>query len=450
MERNYYKGDFERFLKNNADQYRMYPSEKVWNGIYKSLHSRTRWYRYSAIVLLLLSITTVTIILSTRSKAVNDTSGEQAVTTNQQTVFSPVNRFTDKQVSASLKPDQSPSGSALQITHHTGSSLSGSVISTALAEGNTAQDLQSPSTAVSSGSASLTGLFTGSGTYPLNLSADKIFSQGSLNPGNRIFPNMAPEIFAGDIKSIVPAGKRKKTEWQFHFTPTIGYRKLSENKSYLRSVAPTSSLGIAAYRGVNDMVDHKPDMGLEFGLDAKNPLSGNITLRTGIQFNVTRYSIKAYSSNAEPATIALNSSYGGINILTSTSSYRSNGYSYSSSWLENIYAQLALPLGLEFKISKGRRSNFGIASSLQPTYLLGKKAYLISSDYKNYVKVPHLVRRWNMNADIETYVSYSTGKVNWQIGPQIRYQLFSSFINKYPVKENLFDFGLKVGMSFNK
>jgi hypothetical protein len=39
MERNF-NNEFERFLKENADQHRMYPSAKVWSGIYNSLHTR--------------------------------------------------------------------------------------------------------------------------------------------------------------------------------------------------------------------------------------------------------------------------------------------------------------------------------------------------------------------------------------------------------------------------
>ena len=38
--------DFEQFVKQNADQYRMFPSEKVWNGIHNSLHTRRRWYGF--------------------------------------------------------------------------------------------------------------------------------------------------------------------------------------------------------------------------------------------------------------------------------------------------------------------------------------------------------------------------------------------------------------------
>jgi len=44
MERNFYTDDFEELLKEKADQYKMYPSDKVWNGIQSSLHSRRKWY----------------------------------------------------------------------------------------------------------------------------------------------------------------------------------------------------------------------------------------------------------------------------------------------------------------------------------------------------------------------------------------------------------------------
>ena len=92
----------------------------------------------------------------------------------------------------------------------------------------------------------------------------------------------------------------------------------------------------------------------------------------------------------------------------------------------------------------------GIAGTLQPTYILSDKAYLISTDFKNYAEVPRLIRHVNLNTSFETFVNYTSGKTNWQIGPQVRYQVLSSFQNKYPVKENLFDFGVKVGVSINK
>ena len=44
MESNFNNRDFEQFVKQNADQYRMFPSEKVWKGIHNTLHTRRRWY----------------------------------------------------------------------------------------------------------------------------------------------------------------------------------------------------------------------------------------------------------------------------------------------------------------------------------------------------------------------------------------------------------------------
>ncbi|MEP6699862.1 MAG: hypothetical protein ABJA85_01040, partial [Bacteroidota bacterium] len=44
MENKFNNRDFEQFVKQNADQYRMFPSEKVWRGIHNSLHTRRKWY----------------------------------------------------------------------------------------------------------------------------------------------------------------------------------------------------------------------------------------------------------------------------------------------------------------------------------------------------------------------------------------------------------------------
>src|SRR5258706_3018762 len=53
MENNFNNRDFEQFVKQNADQYRMFPSEKVWKNIHHALHARRRWYGLGLIVLLL-------------------------------------------------------------------------------------------------------------------------------------------------------------------------------------------------------------------------------------------------------------------------------------------------------------------------------------------------------------------------------------------------------------
>ena len=40
-ERILYDDEFEKQLKEKADQFKMYPSDKVWNEVYSSLHTGT-------------------------------------------------------------------------------------------------------------------------------------------------------------------------------------------------------------------------------------------------------------------------------------------------------------------------------------------------------------------------------------------------------------------------
>ncbi|MER3499600.1 MAG: hypothetical protein C4308_13705, partial [Chitinophagaceae bacterium] len=60
MKRDFYN-DFEKFLKESADQYRLYPTAKVWKGIHAALYSRRRWVGLG-ILLLLLTGTGVTLL----------------------------------------------------------------------------------------------------------------------------------------------------------------------------------------------------------------------------------------------------------------------------------------------------------------------------------------------------------------------------------------------------
>jgi len=445
MERHFYKGDFEKFLKENADQYRMHPSEKVWKEVYKSLHPKYKWWHRLPVLLLLLATLAGSVILFTRSSSSNKKTTALATSAQkiQQSAFSfslPTNnnnRIASDKISFGDKPAQIQNAGL-----STGSNLQQLTSLSEVPEIQTTNPVYLPEL-ISTSELSETGKFLLKDAAPaewLQPETDELNPALSEN-------TMTYFVFTNNTPGI-RARKKHKPEWQFHFTPTIGYRKLSENKAYLRSPgAQNSSFGYTAFLDVNNVVNHKPDMGLEAGLVAKIPITNRLKAKTGLQLNVTRYGIRAYSYRAELATIALNSGYG-LDSLNAISNFR-NFNGYSSNWLENLYVQVAIPIGAEYILAENDKLRFGVSGSFQPTYLLGKSAYLISGDYKNYVRVPHLVRRWNMNVDMETFVSYSTGKIRWQVGPQARYQLLSSFVNEYPIKENLFNFGLKVGMSLN-
>ena len=143
--------------------------------------------------------------------------------------------------------------------------------------------------------------------------------------------------------------------------------------------------------------------------------------------------------------IALNSQTG-INPIVGYSDIRNFGGT-SPEEIKNQYFQLSMPVGIEFKVFGNDKLQFNIASTIQPTYLLNSNTYLITSDFKNYAKKPSLVRKWNMNAGAEAFIAYERGGVRWQVGPQFRYQLLSSYRKEYPIKEYLMEYGIKVGIT---
>jgi hypothetical protein len=264
-------------------------------------------------------------------------------------------------------------------------------------------------------------------------------------------PQENKDIYPLTIESVVNSYKhtrnKKRLSWEVFFVPTVSYRKLDENKAFINS-AQVNNNTTTSFTGINNLVTHKPDMGLQLGFNSGYPLTRNMKIIGGLQFNVSKYDIRAYFSASEVATISLNSG-NGANSVSAITNYR-NFNGSKADWLRNLYFSVSAPVGLELKLTGNKKTEIGISGTIQPTYILSDRAYVISTDYKNYAEVPSLTRRWNMSTSFEIFAGYSTGKINWRVGPLVRYQLRSSFVDKYPIKEHLYDFGLKMGIMLKK
>lgn len=440
MERNF-NNEFERFLKENADQYRMYPSAKVWSGVYNALHTRRKWYGLG-IILLLLTGSLVTVLV-TRSPKETPVSANKPVSTERTLASHSQIALPDKRAVENKFPHNS---------------LVATVGSRQVIPTSDFYDLLGKDVAVNENNQQFSELATGSDPLSINIT-DQLTDQDIINNVRSQKISAYPKKLTSSnpydwtIESVLNSfhsPRQRRFAVQFNFTPTISYRKLSANKAFLRSAslqanAPSS---FSALYDVNSAVTHKPDIGLELGFTTKYSLATNFRVKAGLQFNVNRYDIKAFNYRMELTTIALNTN-AGVDSVEIPSSHR-NFSGYRSDWLQNFYFEISAPVGIEMDLAGDSRVQFGVAATIQPTYILGDRAYILSTDYKNYAEVPWLIRRWNVSTGFETFVAYSTGKLKWQVGPQVRYQLLSSFVDKYPVKENLFDFGLKVGVSVNK
>jgi hypothetical protein len=466
MQNNYNNRDFEQFVQQNADQYRMFPSEKVWRGIHSSLHTRRRWYGLGLGLLLLFTASTVTWVM------LNPTDSNQTGSLIPSVL--PVQQSQPSNDIASINKNELVRKPAARSPLFTGETddQNTQLITTsdpAVVAITPAEDLI---TDVDPESVSVIVNHIDPVTRmpELNMQGTTLTNQEFITsvrdedapvilptPKTETAVSRKPEIYPHTIESVLNNFQRnrsRRVSYQLYFTPTISYRKLSENKSYIRSspyqqsvansIAPYNYL--ASMTDVNNVVTHKPDLGLELGASAGFQASKDIKLKAGLQFNISRYDIKAFTYSGENATIALNSG----NDIVSVATNLRNSSGYKTNWLQNLYFSVSVPLGVEYKLGESGKTSINIGGSVQPTYILSDQSYLISSDYKNYAMVPWLMRKFNLNTSFETFVTVDGDKLKWQVGPQVRYQMLSSFKQKYPVRENLFDFGVKVGIQFNR
>jgi len=463
MESNF-NNEFEEYVKRNADQYRMIPSEKVWKGINRSLHSRRRWYGFGLALLLLLTTGSVTWVMV--SNPVDKNSG--IADANDIPFIQLEEPGKNKNNKAPVDDDMngllSFNKKLLNEKHTVTPSNSASTeVTTAAASFNIdftpASKSQSP-TATTSRIAQVIHerneqLITNTIDH-LNLAQQPLASQPATAeepaPARKTTVAVDPMTIESVVNSFRPKKLDRSLRWQVYFTPTVSYRKLSENKSYLNSnpFSEPTNYPFAALSDVNSAVVHKPDFGFQLGVSAGYPIAKNLTITGGLQFNINRYDIKAFVYNGEQATINLSAGADGSSNSVTAWTYYRNYSGYKSDWLNNFYFSVSAPIGAELKLFGKKKTYLGVAGTVQPTYIISDRAYLISTDYKNYAEVPWLIRRLNVNTSFETFVSYTNKRnTRWQIGPQVRYQVLSSFQSKYPVKENLFDFGVKLGVTLN-
>ena len=251
------------------------------------------------------------------------------------------------------------------------------------------------------------------------------------------------------IESVISnyKGKRTRKSWkvQLSMSPTISYRQLIENKEALQAARSVMSPAPAlAAPELETVVNHKPDLGLQFGLLANRALTKRIDFVGGLQFNINKYDIQVYRGGQEVATVGLSNGVGAGSVSSYTN-YRSSGGIWAN-WLANFYFSVSAPVGFQYRVAGNKKWSWSIGSSIQPTYLLSNQAYVLSTDYKNYLEVPSLVRRWNLNGQVESFIGFQNGKTRWTLGPQARYQILSSYEKAYPVREHLFDVGIKLGI----
>lgn len=485
MEDNFNQNDFEEFLKDQVRNHRMYPNDTVWRDINKKLHGHKKWPALTIAAFTLLSATIAICVYFTPQpdtfyiKPVN-TDLKNASNSNPQHNID-LNNLTS---TASTDREQSFSAQAgkdeIAIPNSNVSGTNNSKIVSQKLVSNTISKINEGE-GKSKTSISTEHLIAKNNNAPktIRLNSSIRAEEGltknfESSPLSTVHPEMAindptkssknqhtatefddKNMVDGFLKdhsddiALHTLSKQKtiknKFGFQIYIAPSISYRKLLEDRSVLKEGNSSGPVGLNYVADVNNVVRHRPGNGLEVGISIMYNLSDNFRIKSGFQFNVRQYSIEAYRSSTELASIALQGN-NRIDTINTLAIYRnSNGY-YSTE-LVNRYYQLAIPIGVEWEIIGNKTIQFNVAGSIQPTYLINHNAYLLSTNFKNYSENPEMVRSFNINSNVEAFISFKAGYFKWQIGPQLRYQPYSTFIPQYPIKEHLMDYGIKIGLS---
>jgi hypothetical protein len=428
--------EFEQFLKENADNHRLYPADSVWESIHARLHPKKRW---PLTALLLLAFTTGSITWFGP--------GERSIESV---------RRTDKvEAAASIAKQSDAPDFASDFTQELTSSEAETEVATlaktdAFSVAPTEVPTESSPIPASQIEPAIEVIEAPAKT---NNEGTAIAETAASVSTTAITPN--EPSYPLSIESVTNSYQRQKHSprfrWQLHFTPTVSYRSLKEDQKFIAQARMNlSAAPLAATTELSNVINHRPDLGMQLGLLGTYPLGKRLDLIAGLQFNVSKYDIKAFNYPTEVATIALVNAWGGPTAVTTITSFRSNGFMSKASWLRNYYYSLSAPVGLEWRILGKKQNHWGFSTTVQPTYMVGNRSYIISMDYQNYAEVPYLINKWNLNVGLETYAKFSVGNTDFRVGPQVRYQLFSSFKKGYPVSEHLYDFGVKLGIMLGK
>jgi hypothetical protein len=459
--------EFEHWLREQTEQHRLFAEESVWNRIQQRL-SRRRWLPVALSLLLITSGAVSWVMMNNPSRPTNKwasiaPSTELQPNHNQSQPTVP--NIPDKAIIPFNKKTRIETGRSEHLSFldwtRTNSYTTEKIESAADDQPseiqNTADD-SVESTADQFGSAAKKNtdqvrslpikkpiIEPSSQTTVSQNQSIRQTTSSKNTPSSSELNNITPEQMQ-TIESVVNTykGKRTSKSWKltFSISPTVSYRKLIEDTDALQAARSVMNAAPAmAVPEFESVVKHKPDMGLQVGVSVQRQLTDRIAFIGGLQFNINKYDIRAYTGNREVATVGL--SNGGS--VSSYTNYRSSGGTWAN-WLANFYFSASAPIGFQVRLAGNKKWNWGVSSTLQPTCILSNQTYLLSTDYKNYLEVPSLVRRWNLNGQAETFIGFQGKKTRYTLGPQARYQILSSFEKAYPVQEHLFDIGIKLGV----
>lgn len=451
--------EFEDWLKQSADKHKMYPSDKLWRNINEQLHEQPNWPALTFGAILTLALITATLIFLHPNKDLfsvpnyaysftSKSSVESAA--NQPSAITPIVRQTkvkepvysfNKSFRAYEESSYSQPIALQQVEDYELPALTNQsqLKANSIANNRATEKLIEKSAAIVLNTS--ISLQTAEADDNLALAATSTTSK--LEDTTTIGEQKLQH--ANENAKIVQLPQAKKKRWyvEVYGGSNISYRRLNESAKdgYHTAYSQPSA---SDRENLNSIVNQRPSVGVNAGAAFVYSVSDRVRLKAGLQLNFRQYNIDAFKSKYDRSVLLLNNGYYyPDSVVTFSAISNEQG---KATVLGNKYYQIGIPIGIEWTAVQLRNVNFNLAANVQPTYQINSNNYLLTSDYKNYVQAPGLLRRMNINAGVEATANFNAGRLQWQVGPQILYQTLPTQKANYSIHEHLIDYGIRVGI----
>jgi len=511
MERRFDMSDFEQSLKDHADQFTLIPSRRVWNGIYNNLHPGSKWPSITVAIVFIITLFTIgflnnsskklsskadsasnaksidnnylraenSIGFGTNSVLANKTNAEKNTSSDKENSVSfidnkgTVKKSENEKLSTAINTkqnktvgqngDQAFSSTGENISSNIEKNISGNTIATnnsinyeitnqrIIEDENNEISIEDYNLFMTSGQ-SLFIEFQPTEPHYINYkegytlikNTEDFTSSAQLIASSRLETHIRPLKKTINQSKKIHRKKNKNIEWTYYVTPLVSVPVF--RNSSLASSVNFSPLAIFQNAASNGMI-YKANFGFETGAKITYTLSKKWKVFSGLNLNYSDYNLVSNLIHPTFATLTLKDKNTGINYSKNYITFYGNGQSLNQVALTNYSLQFSIPIGLEYQVWGNKHIQISIASAIEPSVVLKSNSYIISADKKYYVQDPGLMRKMNLGGNFGTFISFGSNKIRWHIGPDIHYQLLSTYKNSYLSEEHLIDYGIRIGIS---
>jgi hypothetical protein len=419
---------FENFLKEATENFKMIPSKKVWRSIYNNVHPSKKWPSLTSVLFILVSYLILGSLnhnpeslpyYSAKINLLPKNSNARLIIASSFYNKSKINQSDNNLKKTNSEFPRKKKNTIQHIKYTTTNLL------VASPDKNEKEALFSINKSVPSETSNLVTIY------------NRLIIKS--NPSNKVLTTQMQ--INDEIKT------KNNFSYQIYASSSVGFGNIYKNTD-LNSVSETVMNSSMSEKNKNEAYQfrHLPGYNFEAGGTFLLNISKFIRLKAGMQLNYSNYK-----------SIANTNKYSGFAFVQVNDGYSSSASPISS--ISNINAeennnmnsntyQISLPIGSEFKIAGNKKLQWYAGATVQPSYIVGNNPYFVSPYMINYFQDESFLRKWNLNSSIETFLSYTLNNgTSINAGPQFRYQLFSTFDNRYLYNEKLYNIGLKFGIS---